>query len=85
MNNFEFAVFKSINGLDDLTHDRYGTNEPQLDYHNQPRLPCHPLHLSMIGECGVSLYCKIAGVFKQYYAFYKHISFIMNLVDVICN
>jgi hypothetical protein len=39
----------------------------------------------MIGECGVSVDCKIAGVFKQYSAFYKHISFIMNLVKIICN
>jgi hypothetical protein len=41
--------------------------------------------VSMIGECGVSVDCKIAGVFKQCSAFYKHSSFIMNLVNIICN
>jgi hypothetical protein len=41
MNNFEFVVFKSTDGVDDLTHDRYRTIETQFDYHNQ-RLPCHP-------------------------------------------
>jgi len=42
MNDFEFVVFKSTNGLGDSTHDRYRINEPQRDYHYQPRLPCHP-------------------------------------------
>lgn len=41
--------------------------------------------VSMIGEYGVSVDYKIAVVFKQYYAFYKHISFVMNLVNIICN